>query len=279
MDLISGLRDAAAKQAKALHPDLAEAFSLRGRTAVVTGAAVGIGRQTAITFAQAGADVVLVDLDEVALKQAAIEVQSAGVSATAAVVDVSSKEAVDELAAQTLAERGRIDVWANVAGIIRYSPVVDVSEADLRTVIEVNLLGTFWCAAAAARAMTAAGQGSIINVASAAADMPSPTCAGYGMTKAAVVNLTKTLAAEIGPAGVRVNAVAPGWIETPMTVKRFGDDSAAREATVRQRAALSPLRATGKPADIAYAMLYLASDASRFVTGQVVRPNGGIVML
>jgi 3-oxoacyl-[acyl-carrier protein] reductase len=279
MDLISGLRDAAAKQAKALHPDLAEAFSLRGRTAVVTGAAVGIGRQTAITFAQAGADVVLVDLDEVALKQAAIEVQSAGVSATAAVVDVSSKEAVDALAAQTLAERGRIDVWANVAGIIRYSPVVDASEADLRTVIDVNLLGTFWCAAAAARAMTAAGQGSIINVASAAADMPSPTCAGYGMTKAAVVNLTKTLAAEIGPAGVRVNAIAPGWIETPMTLNRFGDDNAAREATVRQRAALSPLRATGKPADIAYAMLYLASDASRFVTGQVVRPNGGIVML
>lgn len=278
MDLISGLRDAAAKQAKALHPDLAEAFSLRGRTAVVTGAAVGIGRQTAITFAQAGADVVLVDLDEGALHEAAVEVKAVGVSAATAAIDVSSKDAVDALAAQTLEERGRIDVWVNVAGIIRYSPVVDATEADLRAVIDVNLLGTFWGAAAAARAMIAAGRGSIINVASAAADMPSPTCAGYGMTKAGVLNLTKTLATEIGPAGVRVNAIAPGWIETPMTLKRFGDDDAAREAMVHQRAALSPLRTTGKPADIAYAMLYLASDASRFVTGQVVRPNGGIVM-
>jgi 3-oxoacyl-[acyl-carrier protein] reductase len=276
MDMISGLRDAA-RAAAALHPDLQAAFSLRGRTAVVTGAAMGIGRQAALTFARAGADVVLVDREEDRLEDVAAEVQAVGVSALPLGVDVTSREAVEEVAKRALAERGRIDVWANVAGIIRYSAVVDTAEPDLRAIIDVNLLGTYWGAAAAARAMVAAGSGSIINIGSAAADMPSPTCSGYAMTKAAVLSLTKTLAVEVGPAGVRVNAVAPGWIETPMTTDRFGDEQ-EKAAMVQERARLSPLRTTGVPDDIALAMLYLASDASRFVTGQVVRPNGGIVM-
>jgi 3-oxoacyl-[acyl-carrier protein] reductase len=266
-----------------MHQDLSDAFSLEGRTAVVTGAAGGIGRQAAITFAQAGADVVLVDREISLLDETETRVKELGVATTSVGADVSSKVSMDEIAGRAVEAHGRLDVWANVAGILQYSPILEYKEHDLRRIIDINLFGTYWGSAAAARVMVPAKRGSIINIASAAADLASPTASGYAISKAGVNQLTRALAAELGPNGVRANAVAPGWIETPMTSHRFTDDFGTvdeekRAQTLQQFANVAPLRLTGAPTDIAYAMLYLASDASRFVTGQIIRPNGGIAM-
>ncbi|HVM63833.1 MAG TPA: SDR family oxidoreductase, partial [Acidimicrobiales bacterium] len=168
-------------------------------------------------------------------------------------------------------------------GVIRNSLVVDTTEEDLDAVLAVNLKGVYWGCAAAGRVMGAAGRGAIVNVASAGGEMPAPTLSVYAMSKAAVIQLTRVVAAELGPKGVRANAVAPGFIETPMTKRNWTNadgtvDQDKRAQLLGARGAQSPLGTTGEPTDIAYAMLYLAVDASRFMTGQVLRPNGGVYM-
>jgi 3-oxoacyl-[acyl-carrier protein] reductase len=280
MDLISKLRDDAAKEHGAsLDPAIGAAFSLDGRTAVVTGAASGIAQAAAIVYGMAGAKVVLADRDAGGLEETAAQLDGAVVVPT----DVTDRGAVDDLARAALKASGRIDVWANVAGIIRNATIVDTTEEDLDAVVAVNLKGVFFGTAVAGRVMSAAGRGAIVNVASAGGEMPTPTIPVYGMTKAAVIHLTRTAAVELGPACVRANAVAPGFIDTAMTQRSWTDadgvvDDATRTDVLAARAAQSPLGMTGEPVDIAWAMLYLAADASRFVTGQVLRPNGGVHM-
>ncbi|HEX4507486.1 MAG TPA: SDR family oxidoreductase [Alphaproteobacteria bacterium] len=266
-----------------MHQELENAFSLKGRSAVITGAASGIGRQTAITLAQAGAHVVLADIDEAKLEQTAAAVKAAGGVASTRKVDVTDREAVEALADFAVETAGRIDVWANIAGVILAMPIVDAREEQLDRLLDVNLKGTYWGCAAAARRMTAQGSGSIVNISSAGADFPAPGLSIYAMTKSAVSMLTRTLAHEVGPFGVRANAIAPGFIDTPMIAYRYstpdgGVDQAKKAAILEDRAKGSVLGITGEPTDIAYAILYLASDAARFVTGQVMRPNGGVAM-
>jgi 3-oxoacyl-[acyl-carrier protein] reductase len=296
MDLISQLRYQAQREAAAAAAgtgsdasaepvDPLARFRLDGRAAVVTGAAGGLGRQIALEFAAVGASVLLADREGSDLDGAAKAVETAveGAVVATAPTDVAQRDAVEALAARAMADHGRIDVWVNAAGILRHSPFVEIDQEHFDAVVGVNLQGVFWGVAAAGRIMTKQGSGSIINIASAGGDMPAPNLAVYGLTKAAVMHLTKTAAVEFGPAGVRVNAVAPGFIDTPMVSVHWTDaagnvDPEARQQIMSIRAAQSPLGVTGEPRDIADAVLYLATDSARFVTGQVLRPNGGVVM-
>lgn len=259
-----------------------DAFSLAGRGAVVIGAATGIGRQAAITFAQAGARVTIADIDAVALDATADLVRPHCAAVDAVRLDVRDRAAVQALADRAAAA-GTVDVWANVAGVISASNVADTTPDEFDRIVGVNMKGVYWGCAAAARIMTGQGSGSIINISSAGADSPGAGLSVYAMTKAAVNMLTRTLAHEVGPSGVRVNAVAPGFIDTPMVSYRFntpnGDiDETRRDEVFAARAAVTVLKRIGQPIDIALAMLYLASDASSFMTGQIVRPNGGMAM-
>lgn len=265
----------------ALSDELIEQFSLRGRTAVITGAAGGIGRQAAITFSQAGANVLIADVGVAGLEETAEMVAAVGGHATVVPTDVSDRDQVNALADAAIATHGRLDIWANVAGVIRYMNIVDATPDDVEFITKVNLWGTYWGVAAAGRAMT--NGGSIINVSSAGGDMPAPTLSIYAMTKAAVSHLTRCAAVELGANDIRVNAIAPGFTDTPMVQSRWTNadgsiNEAERESYTNTRAAQSPLRTIATPEDQSWAMLYLASDASRFVTGQVIRPNGGVVM-
>ncbi len=265
----------------ALSNELIEQFSLHGRTAVITGAAGGIGRQAAITFTQAGANVLIADVGVAGLEETAELVAAAGGKATVVPTDVSDRDQVNALADAAVKAHGRLDVWANVAGVIRYMNIVDATPEDVEFITKVNLWGTYWGVAAAGRTMT--NGGSIINVSSAGGDMPAPTLSIYAMTKAAVSHLTRCAAVELGANDIRVNAIAPGFTDTPMVQGRWTNadgsiDEAERESYTSTRAAQSPLRTIATPEDQTWAMLYLASDASRFVTGQVIRPNGGVVM-
>jgi 3-oxoacyl-[acyl-carrier protein] reductase len=245
---------------------VSDAFDLSGKVAIVTGAGSGIGQASAQRLAERGATVVGADLKN-----------------TDVAVDVSDRAAVHALVDDVVAEHGRLDVMCNIAGIMHDSSVLDTEEADLDRVLAVNFKGVLWGCQAAGRVMAEQGSGSIINAASTAIDMGAPNLICYSSAKAAVTILTKTLATEIGPKGVRVNAVAPGYIATGMTAGRFVRDDGTVDEEARDRlhtlmASMAPLRRIGQPDDIAWSIVYLASDASSFVTGQILRPNGGASM-
>ena len=196
---------------------------------------------------------------------------------------MTSSAAVEDLVRGAVADHGRLDVMGNIAGIIHNSLVVDTREEDLDRILATNLKGVFFGCQSAARVMIEQGSGSIINMSSGAIDMPAATIVCYAMAKAAVAQLTKTLATEVGPLGVRVNAVAPGLILTGMTSRHFtrpdgSIDEELKAAFVAPMAERATLGRVGEPDDIAYAVLYLASDASSFMTGQILRPNGGVAM-
>jgi 3-oxoacyl-[acyl-carrier protein] reductase len=255
-------------------------FDLTGRVAVVTGAASGIGRGTAVALGGAGATVVLADVDEGGLKETADLV---GPGATVAPTDVTQQSDVARLVEGAAADHGRLDVVANIAGIILTNKIVDTSEAELDRVLAVNLKGVFFGCQAGLRVMGQRGGGSIINMASAAIDHAAEGLVCYAMSKAAVAMLTRTAATEGGPLGVRVNAIAPGFIVTPMTQRHARRDDGSLDNTVMDQViktmgTMSPLKTVGEPSDIANAVVYLASDAARFVTGTTMRVNGGVAM-
>lgn len=255
---------------------------LTGRTAIVTGAGSGIGRAIARIFAAAGAHVVCADIATAAVEETRELIRAAGGSGTAATVDVSRRPEVAELVASTVASHGQLDVLCNNAGIILDKPVLDLTESDFDRVLGVNLKGVLFGCQEAGRAMLATG-GSIINMASGAIDGPSPRLAAYGISKVGIVQLTRTLAVELGDRGVRVNAIAPGPVETNITRRHYrrpdgSIDEDKRAAVLEPMRAAGPLGLIGAPEDVGWAALYLASDAARFVTGQILRPNGGSSM-
>ncbi|MER5468520.1 SDR family NAD(P)-dependent oxidoreductase [Streptomyces sp. NPDC002685] len=247
------------------------AYDLTGRTAFVTGAAGGIGRASALLLAEAGATLHCADVDEQGLHETATLIKDQGGTALSHPLDVTDRAQLE----QAVASCGRIDVMAAIAGIMHSSPVLETLDEDLDRVLNVNFKGVLYACQEAARSMIANNvRGSVITMASGAIDTGGPGLLCYSAAKAAVVQLTRTLATEVGPHGIRVNAVAPGWIRTPMT-DRHGEKQAHTEAFM---ARLSPLGRVGEPEDIAHAVLHLASDASAFTTGQILRPNGGVAM-
>ncbi|MEU1002474.1 SDR family NAD(P)-dependent oxidoreductase [Streptomyces tibetensis] len=248
------------------------AYDLTGRTVFVTGAASGIGRASALLLAEAGATVHCADRDAEGLHETATLIEDGGGIARTHVLDVTDRPGLK----QALTSCERLDALAAVAGIMHSSPVLETRDEDLDRVLDVNFKGVLYACQEAARLMIARGtRGSIVTMASGAVDTGGAGLLCYGAAKAAVVQLTKTLATELGRHGIRVNAVAPGWIRTPMTDRH---DSAYQAHTESVMARLSPLGRVGRPEDIAHAILHLASDASSFTTGQILRPNGGVAM-
>ncbi|MFF6912370.1 SDR family oxidoreductase [Streptomyces sp. NPDC012466] len=248
------------------------AYDLTGRTAFVTGAASGIGRASALLLAEAGATVHCADRDTEGLRETATLIEDRGGTARTHSLDVTDRT----LLRQALTSCERLDALAAIAGIMHRSPVLETRDEDLDRVLNVNFKGVLYACQEAVRLMIAHGtRGSIVTMASGAVDTGGPGLLCYGAAKAAVVQLTKTLATEVGRHGIRVNAVAPGWTRTPMTDRH---DSESQTHTESAMARMSPLRRVGEPEDIAHAVLHLVSDASAFTTGQILRPNGGVAM-
>ncbi|MEU3609857.1 SDR family NAD(P)-dependent oxidoreductase [Streptomyces sp. NPDC035033] len=247
-------------------------YDLTGRTAFVTGAASGIGRASAVLLARAGAALHLADRDGPGLAETAALITRAGGTARVHPLDVTDRSAL----AAAVDAAGPLHVMAAVAGIMHTGTVLETREEDLDRVLSVNFKGVLYACQEAARSMIASGTpGSIVTMASGAMDTASPGLLCYSVAKAAVVQLTKTLAVEAGPHGIRVNAVAPGWVRTPMTDRR---EPAAQERAEAAMVRHSPLRRVGEAEDVAHAVLHLACDASSFTTGQILRPNGGVAM-
>jgi 3-oxoacyl-[acyl-carrier protein] reductase len=260
-----------------------DAFDLTGRVALVTGAGSGIGRTTAEVLAGAGATVVCADIDADGAAVTAREIVGEGGKAESAELNVAARGAADMLVGHITARHGALHVLCNIAGIMIDSAIVEVDPDEFDRILAVNLKGVLYGCQAAGKVMVRQGGGSIINMASAAVLTPTPGVGPYAITKAGVAQLTQSMAAEVGKDGVRVNAVAPGFVPTNMTARYYRRpdgtiDEAAQAAVIGPMARYSPLRRVGTTADIGYCVLYLASDASSFLTGQLLSPNGGVSM-
>ncbi|MDI3317986.1 MAG: SDR family NAD(P)-dependent oxidoreductase [Bacillota bacterium] len=245
-------------------------FELGGRVALVAGAASGLGRASAEALADFGAHVVCADLDAQGAERTAEAIRAAGGEASAVALDLTDPEAVSRVVEATAARRGRLDVAVTTPGVNVRKRLLDLSTAEFDRVIGLNLRGTFHFLRAAGRRMAAQGGGSLIAFASIRAQVVEPGQGAYAATKAGTLQLVRALAAELGPRGVRANAVAPGVIETPLTAPIRSDPEWAR-----QYAARTALGRWGEPEEVATAVVYLASDASRYVTGTLFLVDGG----
>lgn len=245
--------------------------SLEGKVALITGAARGIGQAIALRLAAEGADLALCDLNQEWLEETAAKGRELGRRVECASVDVSNGDSVQEGVAQLLKLFERIDVLVNNAGITKDQFLLRMSEADWDAVLDVNLKGTFLLTKAVARQMLKQKAGAIVNIASIIGLIGNAGQCNYGASKAGVIALTKSAARELASRGIRVNAVAPGFIQTAMTDKLSAD---VKEAMLRN----IPLNTLGTPENVADAVHFLASDAASYITGQVITVDGGMVM-
>ncbi|MCL6547670.1 MAG: SDR family oxidoreductase [Alicyclobacillus sp.] len=246
-------------------------YSAKGKTAVITGASQGIGRATAIAFAEAGADVVLCGRNAAELHRTAERIQQTGQRAEVVLCDVRRVQEIQAMASYLSDRFSRIDILVNNAGIDIPQMATDVTEDAWDSILETNLKGMFFCSQSVGRLMIRQGGGQIINLASELSYVATPMSSVYAISKGGVVQLTKALAVEWAPYGVRVNAVAPTLIQTPMTEMLF----AANPALLHDSVARIPFKRMGRPEEVAAAIVFLASDAAKFITGETLLVDGG----
>jgi len=244
---------------------------LENQIAVVTGAGRGIGRAIALKFAAQGADIVAVDLKTDFVQETVDEVRKLGRKAWAVAANVSEAASVEAAVEQILKEAGRVDILVNNAGITKDGLLMRMSEADWDAVLDINLKGTFLFTKAFSRAFVKQRSGRIVNIASVIGLIGNAGQCNYAASKAGVIGFTKSVARELASRGVTANAIAPGFIETKMT-EALGPE--ARAALLKQ----IPLASLGQPGDVAEAALFFASPAARYITGQVLAVDGGMVM-
>ncbi|MEI6547967.1 MAG: 3-oxoacyl-ACP reductase FabG [Burkholderiales bacterium] len=242
---------------------------LTDKVAIITGSAQGIGLATALRFAAEGARVVVSDIGQQRVDQAVAAVVAQGGQAIGAVVDVTDRLAIDAMVEKVMATWGRIDVLINNAGITKDARLAKMSSAQFDAVIAVNLKGVFECTQAVAQTMTAQGSGSIVNASSVVGLYGNFGQTNYAATKAGVIGLTKTWARELGPKGVRVNAVCPGFVMTPIL-------DTVPDAVKQKMIEKVPLGRLGRPEEIAAVYAFLASDDSSYMNGAVLEVSGGI---
>ena len=250
-----------------------ELFSLKGKIAVVTGAARGIGFATADALSEAGATVVITDMNGEAAAKAADEFRAKGRHADSEVLDVTDTRAVEAVHAAIVAKHGRVDILVNNAGIaISNRPAETMDDQTWLKVLDVNLNGVFWCCRTFGKAMLDQGGGTIVNVGSMSADIVNrpQEQAQYNASKAGVHHLTKSLAAEWATRNIRVNAVAPTYIETDLTRYVYDDPE-----MMKHWIGNTPMNRMGQPSEIAAVILFLASDAASLMTGSIVSVDGG----
>lgn len=243
------------------------------RTAIVTGAASGIGLAIAERLAADGLAVAVLDLDGDAADAAAAKIVAAGGTAIGVRADVTDRATVDAAVEQVRADLGAATVLVNNAGLDGFHPFLKITAETWNRIIEVNLTGTFQCCQAVVPDMLAARWGRIVNISSSSAQGGQPLMTHYVASKAGVIGFTKALALELGPKGITVNTIPPGFIDTPML--RRSESKGLLGNTVDHHASLTPVRRVGRPEDIAAACSFLVSDDAGYITGQVIGVNGG----
>ena len=242
---------------------------LTDKTAIVTGAASGIGRSIALRFAREGADIVIPDIDLTKANSTAEEIKVLGRRSMAIETDVSQFSEVEQMVRQVIAKFGRIDILVNNAGTTAKALIHEMTEQDWDKVIDVNLKGYFNCALFVSREMMKRKRGKIINISSFAADSNHPDQVAYAASKGGVNSLTRAASVDLAPYQINVNAIAPGSIETPLLRGTQGEEG------IKKRQARVPLGRLGQPEDIAAAAVFLASEDSDYVTGTILGVNGG----
>ncbi|WP_248510865.1 3-oxoacyl-ACP reductase FabG [Sporosarcina sp. NCCP-2222] len=243
---------------------------LKGKTAVLTGGAKGIGAVAARLFGKEGAQVAILDYDEKAGEEMARQLHGEGIEVAFFAVDVADGEAVQAVAAQVLSHFGKVDILVNNAGITKDALLVKMDPADFQRVLDVNMTGVFHCTQAFLPPMLAQGKGKIINTSSIAGTGGNVGQTNYAASKAGVIGMTRTWAKEYGRKGINVNAVAPGFIETEMI-------HTIPEKVMEQIRLMTPFTRLGKPEDVANAYLFLASNEADFVNGTVLEVDGGML--
>ena len=246
-------------------------MELKGKIALVTGAAQGIGRAIALLLAQKGADIVISDINLEKAEEMAKEIEALGRKAMAIKVDVANTNDVERMVEAILERFGQIDILVNNAGIAKDKLILRMTEEDWDSVLNVNLKGTFNCTKAVIKHMSKQRKGKIVNIASVVGEMGNVGQANYSASKAGVIGFTKTIAREFAQRGINVNAIAPGYIETPMT-------EALPEKVKEELRRMIPMERLGRPEDVAQAVLFLVSEATSYITGQVLNVHGGIYM-
>ena len=247
-----------------------ELFTLKGKTALVTGAARGLGREIALAFAENGAALVLSDIQYP--EDTAVAVEETGARWMAVPADITDEDQVKTLAERAASQYGKVDILVNNAGVsqLRYTATQDLSKTEWDTVIRINLTGTFLACKHVGKGMITGGGGSIINIASTAGLTGVPRAPAYAASKAGVILLTKSLALEWARYHIRVNAIAPHYLETPLT-----EELRASETVYAGLVKQIPMGRFGKPSEMIGAVLFLSSQASSYTTGTVIVADGG----